>query len=708
MKNIVRKIFTLILTISLVASFTICTWAMVPFRTYTYDSYGNYFLSPHAFVPDGVYNFAAMDVYGTLNNPTDIYVDHNNYVFIADAGNNRILMLTPELGLHHEFRYFASAYNAEDSFSMPTGIFVDAYESLIYIADSRNQRIVIFDYYDFTVSHIINAPDPYTMPDGFIFEPFSMVVHPAGRIYVVSLTTNMGLIALTPDGRFDGFIGATRTSQTLMGFIQDLTQTRAQRARRRRNVPTEYNNITIDDQGFIFATTSAIAPWQQHNALLSGDTSTDNAPVKRLNSMGEDILRRNGFFPPAGDLMIGTEVSRFIDVAVTINGTYSILDAAQNRIFTYDNQGRLLYAFGGTGNQRGVFRSARSLAYQFDGTVLLVLDDAVGTITRFSRTAYGDAIAHAIDMQMRRRYVDAYDAWRVVLQMNSSLDIAYSGIGMIHMREGNFAYAMENFRIANDWDNYFRAAGEQRTQDGRIFLLLIPLGTIALLFALSKFFKYAKRTNTAYLTGRATLWQEFVYGFHIIFKPFDGFWDLKHEKRGGIRGAILILCLVLAGNVFSRLFSGYAVYQSNWRPVDFTLIIPILLPLVLWCVANWALTTLMDGKGTMLDIFITTCYGLMPMVLLTIPTAIFSNFLLASEIQFITALNSISLGWSFLLIFIGALVTNEYTFFKNLTTSILSIFGMAFMAFLGVLFINLMVNIWNFGNTIYAEIVFRM
>ena len=696
------KLCLLVLFIFTISAQTLAVHGMTPFKTYTYDALGNLLLSPHAFEPDVSWNFLDMGIPGALHLPTSLFVDHHNRVYIADAGNHRIVVLTPELQFYHEIREFSG-----DSFNNPTGIFVCA-DEYIYIADSRNQRIVIFNY-DFTLSRILNAPDPATMPDGFIFEPFSMVVHPAGRIYVVSLTTNMGLIALTPDGRFDGFIGATRTTQTLMGFFQELIQTRAQRARMRRNVPTEYNNIAMDDRGFIFATTSTIHWWQQFNALITGSTETDHAPLKRLNSLGQDVLARNGFFPPAGDVQIsGTNVSRFIDVSVTLNGTYSVLCSTHNRIFTYDSQGRLLYAFGGTGNQRGVFRSARALHYQFDGTVLLVLDDATGRITRFVRTAYGDAIANAIDLQMRRLYTEAEAAWREVLQMNSSMSIAYIGIGMAHMREGEFAEARENFRLAGDWDNYFRATRENRLENGRIFLVVIPVGAFLLIFGLSKFMKYAKKHNAEHLKGKATLKDEFLYAFHIIFHPFDGFWDLKHEKRGGIRGAFLILGLVLFAQVFSRLFSGYVIYRTDWRPIDFSLFLPILLPLVLWCVANWALTTLMDGKGTMKDIFVSTCYALMPIVLITIPTAIFSNFLVDTEVQFINALNSIMMGWTFLLIFIGALVTNEYAFFKNLVTSALSVFGMAFMAFLGVLFINLMLNMYLFGSTIYSEITFRM
>ena len=29
-----------------------------------------------------------------------------------------------------------------------------------------------------------------------------------------------------------------------------------------------------------------------------------------------------------------------------------------------------------------------------------------------------------------------------------------------------------------------------------------------------------------------TYFKSFTYAFHIMTHPFDGYWDMKHEKRG--------------------------------------------------------------------------------------------------------------------------------------------------------------------------------
>ena len=47
------------------------------------------------------------------------------------------------------------------------------------------------------------------------------------------------------------------------------------------------------------------------------------------------------------------------------------------------------------------------------------------------------------------------------------------------------------------------------------------------------------------------------YAFHVVFHPFDGFWDLKHEQRGTASAATIILTLVVAASIFMRQYTGY-------------------------------------------------------------------------------------------------------------------------------------------------------
>ncbi|RXZ78582.1 hypothetical protein EBB07_26375 [Paenibacillaceae bacterium] len=683
--------------------------AMVPYKTYFYDYEGNYFVSPDAYVPDQVLSAKEMGISeGSFKQPSDLFVDDSGRVYIVDSGGNRIVLLDEQYQLLREIKDFVLEDGVtRETFNSPSGIFVTK-DGLLYVADSKNARIVVLRL-DGSLEKILEAPDSEVFPSGFIYEPSALGVDPSGRIYVISKSTNMGVIALNPDGEFTGFIGAEKVAPKVVDLFWRLVTTKEQKSRTAKSVPTEYNNIALDELGFPYVTSSALEARNQLSAIRNRDKTSRHAPIKRLNNLGIDVLKRNGAYPPAGDIQINREVSRFIDVALGDDGVYSTLDATQNKIFTYDDQGNLLYVFGGSGSQDGVFQSVAALAYQ--DTKLLVLDKESGKLTVFRRTDYGNNIAMAIEARKNRHYDASIAAWEKVLQQNPTFEMAYSGVAQSNMRQAEYDQAMKNYKLANDWDHYFKAFAEYRKEIVGKYILVIPLAAVALVWLFMRFFKFVKKVNSAGWSkqGRRSLRDELLYAFHVMFHPFDGFWDLKHEKRGSIRAALLIVLAVMAADVFRRLAGGYILFPTDWRTIELQdTLLSVLIPLVLWCCVNWGLTTLMDGEGSLKDIFIASAYSLMPVVMMSVPITMISNVMVAQEQQFVTFLTTLSYAWSLGLIFVGVMVTNDYTPFKNVYTSFFSIIGMGFVAFLMVMFINILQNMNSFITTIVNEITFRL
>ena len=110
------------------------------------------------------------------------------------------------------------------------------------------------------------------------------------------------------------------------------------------------------------------------------------------------------------------------------------------------------------------------------------------------------------------------------------------------------------------------------------------------------------------------------YAKHVIFHPYDGFWDLKHEKRGTLRAALTIVGLVAVTYVVMRQYTGFIFNPRDLSRLNVIVeLLSVLAPFFLWAVVNWALTTLMDGKGTFRDIIIATAYALVPFVLINLP-----------------------------------------------------------------------------------------
>jgi hypothetical protein len=104
--------------------------------------------------------------------------------------------------------------------------------------------------------------------------------------------------------------------------------------------------------------------------------------------------------------------------------------------------------------------------------------------------------------------------------------------------------------------------------------------------------------------GKRTFVQELLYGFHLIFHPFDGFWDLKHEKRGSVRASIVYIAVAILAFYYQSIGQGYLLNPQGMYSSILVQAIGVLVPLFLCVLANWCLTTLFEGEGSFKDIII--------------------------------------------------------------------------------------------------------
>ena len=61
------------------------------------------------------------------------------------------------------------------------------------------------------------------------------------------------------------------------------------------------------------------------------------------------------------------------------------------------------------------------------------------------------------------------------------------------------------------------------------------------------------------------------YSLHCIVRPFDGFWDLTHEKRGSMAAANTIVILVLLINLIKLGATSFVFNPINWDNVNLIL-----------------------------------------------------------------------------------------------------------------------------------------
>ncbi len=614
-----------------------------------------------------------------------------------------------------------------DNLTAPEGVFVTA-DGTLYIADTGGERVVKMQMRkgvdkwrlsSYEVVETIEKPNSSILTAEFVFKPTALVLDAAGRMYINVKNVNAGIMQLSADGEFMGYYGAQKVTGSVFQWFLQLFQTDEQRARTVRTVPRVYNNIAIDSKNFVWITANSMDSTDLFAHITSGDSAS--APIKRLNPSGDDVLVRNGIFAPAGDVTENVmDVSSIVDVAIKGDtGVYTLVDDKANKLFTYDSEGNLLYAFGGSGSQLGVFTLISAAVYQ--GTDLLVLDKTTGNITRFKQTAYAEQIEVALNADAAREYEKSKAAWEHVQKLNSNFDLAYIGLAKSYMRsatqsEGEqakamYQKAMEYYKLARDTEGYSKAFKDYRSLYVRDNLLIVIAVPVVICVALYFGFRAINKVNAKmHITGTKTTYvEELCYGWRAVFHPINGFWEIKREKRGSMRAAVTFLVAAVVAFVFQS--TGTAYLFNNTAVEEISLVqqaASVLLPALLWVVASWCFTTLMSGEGSMKDIFIALCYGLIPLIVLLIPSTLLSHIFSLDEQPFLVFFQSVAYLWMGLLVVFGSMVVQDYTFSKNLLTVILSLLGMVAIMFLAMLLFSLTGKMWGFIDTIFQEIINRL
>lgn len=412
----------------------------------------------------------------------DVFVLESNLgtkIYLLDQTNNRIIVL------NEKYEYEGKYPNIEpvdgipinETFALhsPSGIHVT--ERNIYVADTEGQRVAVFTH-NWGLRKAITKPDDPTF-DNVAFKPLKVSVDTIDvqteRIYVVASNIFEGIIDINPDYSFNRYVGTSSLQLSLWDRISMIFFTQEQKSKTGLNLAVTYNNIVVDDSSFIYALSS----------MASGK------PVQKINSKSNDVLKQYGYGPVVGDYQIYDKSSEFIDISIGEAETYSILDRAMARIFTYDFEGHLLYISGGS----TIFQIPEALAYH--GNNLLVVDSSSKSLTILQPSEFANQVNLASLAYYNNDYAEAAAEWEKVLTLNTNYLLAYGGIGKAQYRQGMYKEAMENFKQATDINNYSAAYKEYRTERlENILPYVIIIGFAGIIFlifrAASKYVKQSR------------------------------------------------------------------------------------------------------------------------------------------------------------------------------------------------------------------------
>ncbi|MBO4379139.1 MAG: gluconolactonase [Clostridia bacterium] len=486
MKRMILRTLCLAAILCLLTPYALATGAL-PYDCYNYDYWNNILYTPAPYVPDGNISGVSLiwqgESLGAFRSPQDLCVSPDGALYIADTGNNRIVVLSEDMKTVLQVIDGFEADGKQETFNAPYGVAVSENRQL-YIADSQNRRIVVLEL-DGTFVKYVQNPQSEVLDEKFVFTPLKVSVDYADRVYCVAQNMFQGIMVFSSEGEFTGFFGTISVKISLWERFWRKIATKEERSKQQLFIPTEFTGIDVDEEGFVYASNK--------------DTDGIQA-VRRLNPRGEDVIRKGPKENVGGDLVfnsigIYSGPSQIVDVVYRDHGIYSLLDAKRGRIFTYDHEGNLLYIFGGIGTQEGTFRMPAAIEQL--GDRLLVLDSLQATVNIFAVTEYGALINKAVGLRFNGDESQAIPLWQEVLKLDENNELANSGIGKAYLSAGDNENALLYLRRGMNRAYYSVAFKRWRNEALRDNISWFLTGVVVLVVLLVIWHRFIKPKRVA-------------------------------------------------------------------------------------------------------------------------------------------------------------------------------------------------------------------
>ena len=668
--------------------------------------------------------------------PNDMFIAEDGRIFIA--GNDEddigmVLVLNSDFTFNKLLKGFkhtialadGTTKTINDTFGSVTSVFVDKNDGSIYICDMTGANAyntdedVVANLYEegsgrliklnknFQQEMVVAGIKNEILPDDFNFMPKKVVVDNYGRIFVLSQGCTMGILEIDSEGDFVQTLGAPAVTYNAFELIWRAISSEAAQDKMEEYVPTEYSGIEIDDEGFIYVT----------NSTFDKSTYDEIACVSRLNAKGNDVLRTVEKNLPYGDTDASWRgtlegASKLVDIKALDYGNYAVLDSLRGKIFFYNIDGINLFEFGTVeddpDDDHVTFIEGNldvPVAVEWLNDQCLVLDSELRCLNTYSMTAYAEKIVEASRLHELDLYDDEIEVWKEVLKLNNNSVAAKQNIGKVYYRDRDWQTAMEYFKEIKDQENYSKAFKYQRQEyiDNYFTLAVVVIVVLIVLVMLFK----KLRKNSKKEAKENTYFAQLKFAKQIIFRPLHSNWILTRENKGSIKAATTILLAVSIMSLLQARFTGF-IFDAEAEDVNIIAeFATICLPVLLFTICNWCVTSLLAGEGNLKAIYMSTCYSLTPILFLYPVAIVLSNILTLDEGDFYSVFITIALIWVFALIFFGNMRIHDYTLGMAFIEILITVVVMLLIVFLAVLFFALIQQMWSFVENIFEELATR-
>lgn len=710
MRNKLKKVLITFVSVILILNLSLISVSADTYSSYQerVDQISSYMVKQRpVYSSDRIINGYSLNIsdFSSLN---DICVQ-NNKIYLLDSGNSRIVVLNKDYSFSNIIDEIK--YNDEQiSLLEAKGLYVDD-NNQIYIADSINQRVLILNE-NGEVKEMITKPNSPIIPEELEFKAKKVLVDCDGYLFVLCEGVYYGAMVFDKNYNFCGFFGANQTSSNILDslkyFISKIFQTDIKKQYSLRALPFEFDDL-YEHKGFIYTATK--------------NSEENKGQIRKLSNSGINTLSHNG---ASGDeykfgngeivklIDNTTATEKFCSVAVDNNGYIYALDTTYGRVFVYDTECNLVTAFGGgmgLAEQVGSFTQASEVV--INGTDVLVIDSQLNTLTVFKLTDFGKLFYEAINVESAGEYDKSFPLWQEVLSSDAFNQRAYTGIANYYFANRDYAKSLEFAEKSSNKELYNQAFEEVRREflsEHFVWVFVFAFIILGIIIFISIYRKKNNKENVdkerGYLYNILTSIRHPIQFSNYIRKiRID-----NHKKELNIY-TLISLGLIFIMYLFKVLQTTaggflYTYFDPNTYNSALVFISTAGIA-ILWCIVNWGLCTLFEGKGTLKEIIVATGVAMIPQIVYSIFFIVASHCLVYSEGAIISGASIIAWIITIVILLVELSIIHDYSFFRAIGMSIATIVGMCVAAFMILLVLTLFQDLMEFIRSVYNEIIYR-
>ena len=643
--------------------------------TYTLDDHYDFIRTQDAYLP----NRTLTDL--GLSSASDLFIDADDLLYIADTGNKRVIVYNIRTGETEEILQIRD-------FSSPSGVYVAA-NGRLYVADPGAKAVFVFEK-DRTLAAKLTKPDSPLYSDTN-YEPKKVAADGGGNIYIISEGVYNGVIQLAATGEFLGYFTVNKANLSLAQQIQRLLFTREQVAKLVDANPTVFTNVFVDRSGIVYTATSGLT----HDGMKKHSTNGGNmfkTTVYSLETLTDVYVDRNDFIYTCSN-------EGYIDV--------------------YSKNGELIFEFGSrvtTSDVVGLFTRLPSIAVDSQGSIW-ALDGNKGYLQSFRTTEYARMVYNALNQYEAGHYAEAMAQWNEVLRLNQMSVLAHDGAGKAYLRTEEYGEALEHFRVANDKAYYSEAFWEVRNAWIQKYMGFILLALALLAIGARVLAAADRRTG-----GRGSAWKkrigaraarlpvlrDLALAARMNRHPDDCGYEIGKNRAGSLPGAWMLYLLLFAAYMLYQTKKGFIYQMQDVQDMDMGFVVLgfwALLLIFIFC--NYLVTSINDGNGTLRQIFLVPAYGMLPVIGAMLAVTAISHALTYNESFLLTLIMAAGIAWSAVTIFVGLQTIHQYSFRETVTSLILTLIFMLIIAIMCIILSMMWNSLRSFLTSVGKELIYN-